>query len=104
LFHWLTGTPFADSDQGEFDGLTLWEQMDNGKLFGTYTLFFIEVHLLFHIGYHIRASSYLKNKRLFRSLIKIAYILCRSSVYTDEEIFDSASYPTVSKRNSLDVR
>jgi hypothetical protein len=32
MFHWLTGTPF-DADQGEFDGLTLWEQIDNGAQF-----------------------------------------------------------------------
>jgi len=29
MFHMLVGTPF-DTDHGEFDGLTLWEQMDNG--------------------------------------------------------------------------
>ena len=28
MFHWLTGTPFVEADQGEFDGLTLWEQID----------------------------------------------------------------------------
>ena len=32
MFHWLVGTPF-DQDDGEFDGLTLWEQMDNGQQF-----------------------------------------------------------------------
>lgn len=33
MFHWLTGTPFTNEDEGEFDGLTLWEQMDNGQQF-----------------------------------------------------------------------
>ncbi|CAN1794076.1 ORM1-like protein 3 [Linum perenne] len=29
-FHWKKGTPFAD-DQGIYNGLTWWEQMDSGK-------------------------------------------------------------------------
>lgn len=29
-FHWKKGTPFAD-DQGIYNRLTWWEQMDNGK-------------------------------------------------------------------------
>ncbi|VAH35105.1 unnamed protein product [Triticum turgidum subsp. durum] len=30
FFHWKKGTPFAD-DQGMYNRLTWWEQMDNGK-------------------------------------------------------------------------
>ncbi|KAK8709311.1 hypothetical protein V6N13_060331 [Hibiscus sabdariffa] len=30
FFHWKKGTPFAD-DQGIYNGLTWWEQVDNGK-------------------------------------------------------------------------
>ncbi|KAL3815145.1 hypothetical protein ACJIZ3_016413 [Penstemon smallii] len=30
FFHWKKGTPFGD-DQGVYNGLTWWEQMDNGK-------------------------------------------------------------------------
>jgi hypothetical protein len=30
FFHWKKGTPFAD-DQGMYNALTWWEQMDNGK-------------------------------------------------------------------------
>ncbi|KAE9460235.1 hypothetical protein C3L33_07851, partial [Rhododendron williamsianum] len=30
FFHWKKGTPFAD-DQGIYNGLTWWEQIDNGK-------------------------------------------------------------------------
>lgn len=29
LFHWVKGSPDTFS-QGEFNGLTLWEQLDNG--------------------------------------------------------------------------
>lgn len=32
MLHWLTGTPF-EMNQGEYDGLTLWEQIDNGAQF-----------------------------------------------------------------------
>ena len=31
FFHWKKGTPFADEDQGVYNRLTWWEQMDNGK-------------------------------------------------------------------------
>ncbi|KAL3599216.1 hypothetical protein D5086_007134 [Populus alba] len=30
FFHWKKGTPFAD-DQGIYNGLTWWEQIENGK-------------------------------------------------------------------------
>ncbi|XXG43288.1 hypothetical protein AAC387_Pa01g3357 [Persea americana] len=30
FFHWKKGTPFAE-DQGIYNGLTWWEQMDSGK-------------------------------------------------------------------------
>ncbi|KAE8658541.1 F-box family protein isoform 1 [Hibiscus syriacus] len=30
FFHWKKGTPFAD-DQGIYNGLTWWEQIDNGN-------------------------------------------------------------------------
>ncbi|KAL0428709.1 UNVERIFIED_CONTAM: hypothetical protein Sradi_0496900 [Sesamum radiatum] len=30
FFHWKKGTPFGD-DQGIYNGLTWWEQIDNGK-------------------------------------------------------------------------
>ncbi|CAL9154685.1 unnamed protein product [Musa hybrid cultivar] len=30
FFHWKKGTPFSD-DQGIYNSLTWWEQMDNGK-------------------------------------------------------------------------
>ncbi|KAJ3411650.1 hypothetical protein HDV05_001859 [Chytridiales sp. JEL 0842] len=32
MFHWVIGTPF-DYNQGEYMGLTLWEQIDNGAQF-----------------------------------------------------------------------
>ncbi|KAJ6797375.1 putative ORM1-like protein 2 [Iris pallida] len=31
FFHWKKGTPFADEDQGIYNNLTWWEQMDSGK-------------------------------------------------------------------------
>ncbi|KAI8820467.1 ORMDL family [Fimicolochytrium jonesii] len=32
MFHWVTGIPF-NLNQNEYEGLTLWEQMDNGVQF-----------------------------------------------------------------------
>ncbi|KAJ3326568.1 hypothetical protein HDU76_012817, partial [Blyttiomyces sp. JEL0837] len=32
MFHWVIGIPF-DFNQGEYEGLTLWEQIDNGAQF-----------------------------------------------------------------------
>ncbi|KND03857.1 uncharacterized protein SPPG_01311 [Spizellomyces punctatus DAOM BR117] len=32
MFHWVTGIPF-DLNQNEYEGLTLWEQIDNGEQF-----------------------------------------------------------------------
>ena len=29
MFHYVTGTPF-ESNSGAYDGLTLWEQIDDG--------------------------------------------------------------------------
>jgi hypothetical protein len=30
LFHWVKGTPFWQEDDGEYDSLTFWEQIDDG--------------------------------------------------------------------------
>ncbi len=30
LFHWSKGTPFPEEDQGKYEMLTFWEQVDNG--------------------------------------------------------------------------
>lgn len=34
LFHWTKGTPFVEEDQGKYDQLTFWEQVDGG-VYGT---------------------------------------------------------------------
>lgn len=31
LFHWKKGSPFPAEDQGHYDNLTWWEQMDSGR-------------------------------------------------------------------------
>ncbi|KAI3661024.1 hypothetical protein MP638_004059 [Amoeboaphelidium occidentale] len=48
MFHWLTGTPF-DADQGEFDGLTLWEQIDNGAQFTPAKKFLTALPIVFFL-------------------------------------------------------
>lgn len=32
-FHWLIGSPFGSTNQGEYSNLTLWEQLDDGEQF-----------------------------------------------------------------------
>ena len=32
MFHWVVGIPY-DVNQGEYEGLTLWEQIDNEAQF-----------------------------------------------------------------------
>jgi hypothetical protein len=39
MFHWAIGTPF-EYNQGEFMGLTLWEQMDEGEQYTPNKKFF----------------------------------------------------------------
>jgi len=36
MFHWSKGTPFVDDDQGRYNLLTFWEQMDS-SVYGTRT-------------------------------------------------------------------
>jgi hypothetical protein len=33
MFHWLQGVPVINSNQGAYDGLTVWEQIDDGVQF-----------------------------------------------------------------------
>jgi len=44
----LTGTPF-ETAQGEFDGLTLWEQMDNGQQFTPTKKYLTAVPIVFFL-------------------------------------------------------
>ncbi|KAL7746440.1 sphingolipid homeostasis protein orm1 [Sorochytrium milnesiophthora] len=52
MFHWLSGTPF-DLNQGAFDGLTLWEQIDDEVQFTPTKKFFTAVPIaLFLMSIH----------------------------------------------------
>ncbi|WVZ74236.1 hypothetical protein U9M48_022446 [Paspalum notatum var. saurae] len=48
FFHWKKGTPFAD-DQGMYNGLTWWEQMDNGKQLTRNRKFLIVVPVVLNV-------------------------------------------------------
>eukprot|EP00842_Homolaphlyctis_polyrhiza_P003917 jgi/Hompol1/4526/HPOL_000939-RA len=52
MFHWMLGTPFI-YNQNEYDGLTLWEQIDGGAQFTATKKFLTAVPVfLFLIGTH----------------------------------------------------
>ncbi|AQK73495.1 ORM1-like protein 2 [Zea mays] len=48
FFHWKKGTPFAD-DQGMYNTLTWWEQMDNGKQLTRNRKFLIVVPVVLYL-------------------------------------------------------
>ncbi|KAJ3015533.1 hypothetical protein HKX48_004558 [Thoreauomyces humboldtii] len=52
MFHWVTGIPF-DLNQNEYEGLTLWEQIDNGEQFTPTKKYFTALPIgLFLISTH----------------------------------------------------
>ncbi|ORX88352.1 putative unfolded protein response protein Orm1 [Basidiobolus meristosporus CBS 931.73] len=52
IFHWIIGIPF-EFNQGAYDELTLWEQMDNGAQFSPSKKYFTAAPiLLFLLGIH----------------------------------------------------
>ncbi|ORZ01338.1 ORMDL family [Syncephalastrum racemosum] len=52
MFHWVQGIPF-ENNQGAYDGLTLWEQIDGGVQFTATRKFFTAVPIaLFLLSTH----------------------------------------------------
>ncbi|GAU47193.1 hypothetical protein TSUD_350580 [Trifolium subterraneum] len=51
FFHWKKGTPFAD-DQGIYNRLTWWEQVDNGKQLTRNRKFLTVVPLVLSLSYN----------------------------------------------------
>jgi hypothetical protein len=45
MFHWLQGTP-NDTSQGVYDGLTVWEQLDDGVQFTATRKFLVALPIL----------------------------------------------------------
>jgi hypothetical protein len=46
MFHWLQGTPTLDDNQGAYDGLTVWEQIDDGVQFTATRKFLMAVPII----------------------------------------------------------
>eukprot|EP00128_Syssomonas_multiformis_P016208 Colp12_sorted_trinity150504_noHs@1542 len=46
VFHFIKGTPFGAEDQGKYNRLTLWEQLDEGKQFTSTRKFFTLVPII----------------------------------------------------------
>lgn len=72
LFHWLKGSPIQD-DQGKYDGLTFWEQIDSGvQGTGTRKFFMAVPMVLFLLASH---SSEFERQPLGVNLVVVVVLL-----------------------------
>ncbi|RXH92910.1 hypothetical protein DVH24_011934 [Malus domestica] len=75
FFHWKKGTPFAD-DQGIYNGLTWWEQMDSGKQLTRNRKFLTVVPVvLYLIASH--TTDYQHPMLFFNSLAVIVLVIAK---------------------------
>ncbi|KMZ62143.1 ORM1-like protein 2 [Zostera marina] len=75
FFHWKKGTPFAE-DQGIYNALTWWEQMDNGKQLTTNRKFLTVVPVvLYLIGSH--TTNYEQPMLLFNTLAVVILVIAK---------------------------
>uniref|UniRef100_A0A7S1G9T5 ORM1-like protein 3 n=1 Tax=Bicosoecida sp. CB-2014 TaxID=1486930 RepID=A0A7S1G9T5_9STRA len=72
-FHWSKGTPTSDVDQGAYNELTFWEQLDRGRPWTATKKFFVVVPvILFMITCHATeytAAHFVVNFPLFLLLV-----------------------------------
>ncbi|KAI9355493.1 ORMDL family-domain-containing protein [Pilaira anomala] len=69
MFHWLQGTPM-DNNQGAYDGLTVWEQIDDGVQFTATRKFLMAVPIgLFLLSTHYTHYDVLQFAINFCSLV-----------------------------------
>jgi hypothetical protein len=66
VFHWLIGTPF-EFNQNEAEGLTLWEQIDNGDQFTPARKYLTAVPILLYF-YYLLDSWLVRISRIMISL------------------------------------
>ena len=50
MFHWVKGIPF-DFNSGAYDGLTLWEQIDNGAQYTPTKKYLTAVPIVLYVVY-----------------------------------------------------
>ncbi|CAG8450307.1 3618_t:CDS:2 [Gigaspora rosea] len=60
MFHWVKGVPF-DFNSGAYDGMTLWEQIDNGAQFTPAKKYLTAVPIGFTHYTHYDAFTFLVN-------------------------------------------
>lgn len=94
FFHWLCGSP-TDDNQGEFDALTVWEQLDNGEQYTPARKFLTAFPvLLFLISTHY--SRYDWNTFLVNLIFLIVQLLAKMPFMHRVRLFG------INKRPSLD--
>lgn len=94
FFHWLCGSP-TDNNQGEFDALTVWEQLDNGEQYTPARKFLTAFPvLLFLISTHY--SRYDWNTFLVNLIFLMVQLLAKMPFMHRVRLFG------INKRPSLD--
>ncbi|CAH1767699.1 4447_t:CDS:2, partial [Entrophospora sp. SA101] len=69
MFHWVKGVPF-DFNSGAYDGLTLWEQIDNGAQYTPAKKYLTAVPIVLFL-----LSTHYTHYDVFTFLINFAFLL-----------------------------
>ncbi|KAJ7545241.1 hypothetical protein O6H91_09G112000 [Diphasiastrum complanatum] len=93
FFHWKKGTPFAE-DQGIYNDLTWWEQVDDGRQFTRNKKFLTVVPVvLFLIASH--TTNYQYPMLLFNTIAALVMVIAKAPNMHKVRIFGiNAGYPT----------
>ncbi|KAL6982127.1 hypothetical protein U1Q18_023743 [Sarracenia purpurea var. burkii] len=75
LFHWKKGTPFAD-DQGIYNGLTWWEQIENGMQLTRNRKFLTVVPVLLYL-ISLHTTDYRNPMLFFNTLAVIVLVVAK---------------------------
>lgn len=88
LFHWKKGSPFSE-DQGMYDKLTWWEQVDNGRQLTRSRKFltFVPVLLYAIASYTMRTSQYSNAVLLVNTVVVFTVIIAKMPFLHQVRIF-----------------
>mmetsp|Transcript_13926 Transcript_13926/g.30084 ORF Transcript_13926/g.30084 Transcript_13926/m.30084 type:complete len:158 (-) Transcript_13926:566-1039(-) len=91
LLHWTKGTPFPEDDNGKYDRLTFWEQVDNG-VYATRNrkLFTIVPVILFVLATH--GTDFRKQPLGLNLAVVLVCLLAKLPVFHKVRIFGINKY------------
>eukprot|EP00897_Mesotaenium_endlicherianum_P002876 jgi/Mesen1/2616/ME000166S01740 len=96
LFHWKKGSPFCE-DQGMYDKLTWWEQLDDGRQFSNNRKFLTVVPVIMYLvaSYTMRDHTYYSSALLLNTVIVFTLIIAKAPFLHKVRIFGiNSDYPT----------